>query len=433
MPQLVDRQPQCIRDDLHRIERRVRLPTLQAAQISLIEAAALPKFDLAQTGLDTQLSNAPAKALSEGFLHPRNYPRYALNHINTNSYKLGVVFPPRVAASRRERIYNPLTALRRSSKSPNEPKRKAGCLMIERELEKASGHDVSRCPHCGDDHWKSAKMVVLEGTTMASGQLEGSVRDKGTFGGGARSFLLSDRWFSRDHALGAEIKLVSITALAESVKQLMVAQAESMSIPSRPDPAKTTSMWDKVRPSDPGTRPVPPEPLLQPPAPERKSWQAHFGQKFARSFVLSVITSFIIALVGLTWSWWEPGDVVYAAYALGILVTLGAACALLTAFHANDEEEEEYQRAFVRFEQRVAVAHTRFEERLKQFDQKSAQYQLDLKKAAEQAAYEQEEKVRYTREVAAFEAATSEIALHREMLWERARVCSRCSVTYLAS
>lgn len=69
IPELVYGQPQTIRNNFHRVQRRVRLSPFKAAQISLIEAAAFPKFHLAQARLDTQLSNAPAKALSEGFLH----------------------------------------------------------------------------------------------------------------------------------------------------------------------------------------------------------------------------------------------------------------------------------------------------------------------------------------------------------------------------
>jgi hypothetical protein len=51
-PQLVDRQAQRIRNDLHRVQRRIGLTSLQAAQVRLIEAAPLAKFNLAQAGLD---------------------------------------------------------------------------------------------------------------------------------------------------------------------------------------------------------------------------------------------------------------------------------------------------------------------------------------------------------------------------------------------
>jgi hypothetical protein len=44
---------QRVRNDFHRIERRIGLTSLQAAQISLIEAASLAKFNLAEPRLDT--------------------------------------------------------------------------------------------------------------------------------------------------------------------------------------------------------------------------------------------------------------------------------------------------------------------------------------------------------------------------------------------
>jgi hypothetical protein len=81
LPELVNRQAKRIRDYLHRIERWVRLPALQSAQVRLIEAAALPKFNLAQSRLDAKLSNASAEALGESLFHPKEYPGYALRKV----------------------------------------------------------------------------------------------------------------------------------------------------------------------------------------------------------------------------------------------------------------------------------------------------------------------------------------------------------------
>lgn len=86
-PQLVDRQPQCIADHLHRIEGRIRQPSLQSAQICLIEAAQLPEFHLGQAGLNPELSDTSTKPLRERLLlHTGECPPRTSIHINTNSY-----------------------------------------------------------------------------------------------------------------------------------------------------------------------------------------------------------------------------------------------------------------------------------------------------------------------------------------------------------
>ena len=81
-----------------------------------------------------------------------------------------------------------------------------------------SGSDV--CPSCQSNSWKSAKMVVMEGTTNTTGTLDGKITDPGKLSGGVRNFLLSDRWFSWDYPIEAEIGLTSSTGLVEEVSLL---------------------------------------------------------------------------------------------------------------------------------------------------------------------------------------------------------------------
>ena len=78
---------------------------------------------------------------------------------------------------------------------------------------------------------KSAKMVVLEGTTNIKGTLDGAATDPGKLFGGIRNFLLSDRWFSWDYPLEAEIGFTSSTGLVDEVKRLMVAKGSHLIIP----------------------------------------------------------------------------------------------------------------------------------------------------------------------------------------------------------
>lgn len=53
LPKLEDCQAESVRNDFHCVQRRVRLPAFQAAQIRLIKAAPLAEFDLAESRLDT--------------------------------------------------------------------------------------------------------------------------------------------------------------------------------------------------------------------------------------------------------------------------------------------------------------------------------------------------------------------------------------------
>ena len=64
-------------------------------------------------------------------------------------------------------------------------------------MELNKGSDV--CPSCKSHEWKSARMIVMEGTTNTKGTVKGAVTDLGRLSGGFKEFLLSDRWFSWDY------------------------------------------------------------------------------------------------------------------------------------------------------------------------------------------------------------------------------------------
>ena len=82
---LKDGYPKAIGDDLHRIQCRVRLPSLNATQVRLVETASFAKFHLAKAPHVTHVTHVFAELLGQG-LHPSDSQRYALIHINTNSY-----------------------------------------------------------------------------------------------------------------------------------------------------------------------------------------------------------------------------------------------------------------------------------------------------------------------------------------------------------
>ena len=92
-------------------------------------------------------------------------------------------------------------------------------MITQSEIE--SGSNV--CPSCKSDSWKRARMVVMEGTTNTTGILDGTITDPGKLSGGMRNFLLSDRWFSWDYPIEAEIGLTSSTELVEEVRRMPTA------------------------------------------------------------------------------------------------------------------------------------------------------------------------------------------------------------------
>jgi hypothetical protein len=126
------------------------------------------------------------------------------------------------------------------------------------------GSDV--CPSCKSDNWKSARMVIMEGTTSTTGTLDGTITDPGKLSGGLRNFLLSDRWFSWDYPIEAEIGLTSSTGLVEEVKRLMVHYSSKVQMPSpSAEPKKVGAVkkeWNAlskpIRPEEPEW-PVKPE------------------------------------------------------------------------------------------------------------------------------------------------------------------------------
>jgi hypothetical protein len=84
--QFDDGKAKRVRDDLDDIERRIRAPILNAAQVCLIDAAALSELHLAHASLLAQNADTRTELLTQRELHAQNYLDYALIRINTYSY-----------------------------------------------------------------------------------------------------------------------------------------------------------------------------------------------------------------------------------------------------------------------------------------------------------------------------------------------------------
>ena len=87
--QLENRHPKSVGNHLDGVERRVGLTVLDTAQIRLVKTALFAKDNLAHARGEAELSYAQTESFSQGRFHTPNYVVYAINHINTNSYKRG--------------------------------------------------------------------------------------------------------------------------------------------------------------------------------------------------------------------------------------------------------------------------------------------------------------------------------------------------------
>jgi hypothetical protein len=296
------------------------------------------------------------------------------------------------------------------------------------ELANDVGPKEAACPSCGSPHWKSARTIVLEGTTMSGGKLEGSVRDKGMFGGGVRSFLLSDRWFSRDYALKADIHFDTMTALAESIRTLLVAQGELRAFPSRPTPKKTIGIFERVRPVKPTYPELPPLPAA-PLAPNDKPWSARYREEEAPWLVMIVFTGFVATLLSALML--DTTTVVPVATFFGAAFLLRIPYGVHRARDGNRRALAEHENCVEEHRRKLAAITARRQSLLESFKKDSAKYEDALRKAEAQANFEAAEAAHFERESAIFEQAWNEVILYRERLWDLTRVCSRCSNVYL--
>jgi len=96
------------------------------------------------------------------------------------------------------------------------------------------------CPNCGSTDWKSAELVVLEGTSSTEGQLAGKITEYGRLEGGVSNFLLSDRWFTYNSAkIDGDIKTQTISGLASKIQKVLASHSESIGkLPILPDAPK---------------------------------------------------------------------------------------------------------------------------------------------------------------------------------------------------
>jgi hypothetical protein len=261
--------------------------------------------------------------------------------------------------------------------------------MNEPDQDTAGMHTLpggqEECPSCGGDNWKSAEMVIMEGTQTTIGSGKGKVTDPGMFSGGFREFLLSDRWFTWDFPLGLDARMQTTSALAEQIKKLMVEQTNGIVMPEEP-----------IAPLEPNLDK--PERPVEPIAPKIEPWYRYVGGSL---------------ICGLLFGLFSIDHGILIASGVFVVATVFVYC----LYHfSNRKRLTWYQSSLIEYEYEL------FE-----YESELAEYENELELRTE----------KYNKEFRYWEQAyrhwkqlSGEIPAQRQRLWDRARVCMRCGTAY---
>ena len=170
------------------------------------------------------------------------------------------------------------------------------------------------CPTCKSDRWNSAITVVMEGSTSAKGAAKQA--------GNLHESLLSDRWFSWDYPIEADIGLNASTGLVQEVKRFMVEYGPVVQMPSPPEkPNYASSIWNSSK----ETRDSPsvdqaPTPCIT--AEDPVTWKG-LQQSTVRSKLARLSIVFVPLMIGLPVAYVHFGhDLISALFLLIIFASI---------------------------------------------------------------------------------------------------------------
>lgn len=279
-------------------------------------------------------------------------------------------------------------------------------------IEIQRGYDT--CPSCKGDGWKSAKLVVMEGTINTKGSLEGVITDPGAFSGGVRNFLLSDRWFSWDNPIEASIGFTSVTGLVEEIKRLMVSHSSKTQMPTMPVEPPKIGLFERITPVEPRKPstepPIPAKPVL----PEDLPWYKHFS--------MAMVVALVIAII------------VGSAFDQGVglfLLIYAIPISFVWSLMANKQKKKWYEEELRLYPARAKQSIERHHSDCERYEKELQAYIHESSKADLQKRKEEQEIALYKKQLAEYETEKSNVMKERELLWERARICTRCGTAYL--
>lgn len=271
------------------------------------------------------------------------------------------------------------------------------------------------CPKCKSDQWKSAKLVVLEGTTVTDGRLAGNLTDPGRLSGGVREFLLSDRWFSWDHKIDAGVELRTRSALVDEVKRVLVEAAQQIPKivhPGDPPPEVIT------KPSKPSFPEAPAKPI----APTPTRWYAHFAASMKTLFLVLALGMVAVLI------FWTAMSVRYIQLSV-LLLGLGIPINFIRSFSGDKRASL----AFAKAEEAYSDETIKYNIDIRVYENRLRRYEEDCKKADEERAQHAIAVNQYEQRLARYREEEASRLLARDALWERARLCTRCGTAYIGT
>jgi hypothetical protein len=287
------------------------------------------------------------------------------------------------------------------------------------------------CPSCNSSVWKRAREVVMEGTTNA---FTATANNCSNLRGGVRDSLLSDRWFTWDYPIEADVGLSSSTGLIQDVKRFMVEYGPAVQMPSRPpEPNLTTSirsmrkgMQQTSLLAQAPTEPVPSE-LMETTVKSKETRKCTVKTGLARFLLIMVAP--MAGLIGASAFFGNESLAVLPVFILVPLIMIIATFkarnrkARIAADGNVPEPFEQYTKERERFQEEAE----RFRIRHEQSERKLSEYKIML----EEETKAEEATAIYKQQLAEYESKKIYVLKARELLWERTRLCMRCGTAYL--
>jgi hypothetical protein len=288
------------------------------------------------------------------------------------------------------------------------------------------------CPTCKSDRWNSAIKVVMEGSTNTNSTVIKTVNSAAKQAGNLHKSLLSDRWFSWDYPIEADIGLNASTGIVQAVKRFMVEYGPIVQMPSPPQkPNQATFVSNSTEePHDSPSVAQAPTPCgtVEDPVTWTESRQFTVRSKLAR--LLIVIVPLIIGLTGAYVLFGH--DFISALSLLIIIASITTVAAFKVKWIPRDnmakaetgrkdieilsETLEHYAKDRGKFQEEAE----RFRRRYEDFERRLSEYKI---LAEETAIYEQQLTDYRNKRCAVLKA--------RERLWELTRLCIQCGTAYL--
>jgi hypothetical protein len=291
---------------------------------------------------------------------------------------------------------------------------------------------VVTCPTCKSDRWNSAITVVMEGSTNAKCTVIRTANAAAKQAGNLHESLLSDRWFSWDYPIEADIGLNASTGLVQEVKRFLVEYGPVVQMPSPPQkPNQATSIRNSpIETQDSPSVDQAPTPCgtVEEPVTWKGSRQSTVRSRLAR---LSIVI--VPLMIGLTGAYVLFGRDFISALSLLIIcasITTVAAFKVKSIPRRNMAEDETGRKDIENLSvtlKHYAKDRENFQEEAERFRsryEESERRLSDYKILTEVAAI-------YEQRLADYRNRRRAVLKARERLWERTRLCIQCGTAYL--